>query len=207
MVEPRSPQVRVALYRDFAALLSAALSTADVAALCGTGGVGSLDALADAPAFAAVRGTLYEQGDAEATATALNRAFCSLFLGVNGPQAMVPPYESAYYGETGALFQEPVAEMQRLLAAHGLAATNGWCEPPDHLATELAPVEHLVQTGADDTALLDRLLGWVPRFAELCAARDPSGFYAGVAALLLGFLTDERNARPATPASPAAEVA
>lgn len=211
MVDRGASDARAAAYGDFATLMSAALTQQDVQALRAAAGLGSLGILADRTGcrepLARAQSILRGGADAAAVATTLNRAFCALFVGVNGPQKMVPPFESAYCGATGHLFQEPAVEMQRLLEAHGLAPVGEWRESSDHLATELALVEHLVRTGADETAMLDRLRGWVPRFAELCIARDPSGFYASIATLLTGFLTDERGAEPATLAPPAADVA
>jgi TorA-specific chaperone len=137
----------------------------------------------------------------------LNASFCRLFLGAGGLHGNAPPYESAYCGG-GRLFQQPTAEMTELLAAYGLDVAAECCEPPDHLAIELAVMEALLTAPvvhpASVEALLDRLLGWVPAFAERCAACDPLGFYAALAALLHVFLLEQRAAQ--TPFEPCEEM-
>jgi TorA maturation chaperone TorD len=151
--------------------------------------------------FAALHGP----ADTVAATSVLNRAFCALFLGVNGPAAMAPPCESAY-GDAGKPFQQPVADMPVLLAAHSLAAAGGWCEPEDHVAIELALAARLILAGANGAPVLARLSGWQPDFAARCGARDFSGFYAGITAMLHELLTDARDATPATLARPDTEM-
>jgi TorA-specific chaperone len=179
----------------FADFFAAPLEAADVAALRADGRLGGLAPLCDRPAGQRARGVLAGFGDAAEAASDLNAAFCCLFLGAGGPDGNAPPYESAYCG-SGRLFQEPTAEMAKLLAAHGLGVAEGCCEPADHLAIELALLAALLAGPEPATALVDRLLGWVPGFAARCAACDATGFYAALAALLHAFLLDQADPTP-----------
>jgi TorA-specific chaperone len=173
----------------FADFFAAPLEEADIAALREDGRLGALAPLADRPDWVRARQVLAGFAEVADAVSDLNAAFCCLFLGAGGPRGNAPPYQSAYLG-TGRLFQEPAAEMAELLAARGLAVAGGAGEPPDHLAIELALLEAVLADPADTAAMLNRLLGWVPQFAALCAGRDATGFYAALAALLHGFLLD-----------------
>lgn len=135
-------------------------------------------------------------GDAEATAIRIAIAHGRLFDGLAGPET-VPPYESAHVGD-GRLFQAPVGEMERLIAAHDLKVADDAHEPADHLAIELALMARLVALDHPDRAVLAaRLAGWVPAFARACEARDRNGFHAAAARLLATLV--EREARSRTP--------
>ena len=179
----------------FADFFAAPLEAADIAALRADRRLGGLAPLCDRPAGQRARGVLAGLGEPEAAASDLNAAFCCLFLGAGGPDGNAPPYESAYSG-SGRLFQEPAAEMAKLLAAHGLGLAEGCCEPADHLAIELALLASLLARPEPAAALVDRLLGWVPSFAARCAACDATGFYAALAALLHAFLLDQATPTP-----------
>ncbi|MBP2303188.1 TorD/DmsD family molecular chaperone [Azospirillum picis] len=178
-----------------AALFGAPLEAGEVEALRRPVRQGALAAISAAgvpeaeieAAIAALRGL----GEGEAAVSALNSAFCLLFLGAGGPRAAVP-YESAYRGN-GRLFQEPAAEMAALLARWGLHPAPDFPEAPDHLTIELALLEETLRRAADGSdpaaaeaaaGLFARLRGWVPTFARACRANDPSGFYAAAAGLL-----------------------
>jgi TorA-specific chaperone len=120
-----------------------------------------------------------------------------LFEGVGGPRT-VSPFESAHTGPRGRLFQAPAKDMEHLLSQTGLVLTCGIGEPSDHLSIELALLAHMLRDCSDwpETAsLLDRrLLNWVPGFARAIQLVDSTGFYAGVASLLVGFLYAQRRA-------------
>lgn len=124
-------------------------------------------------------------------------AFMHLFEGAGGP-GTVSPFESAHLGPRGRLFQAPATDMDRLLARADLRPASGPSEPSDHLSMELALMAHMlrVQAGRQAVAsLLDRrLLNWVPGFAQAVQAADHTGFYAGAASLLVGFLRGQRRA-------------
>ncbi len=126
----------------------------------------------------------------------LSTAFMRLFEGVGGPRT-VSPFESAHTSPRGRLFQAPAAAVDRLLAQTSLVLTGGIGEPADHLSVELALLAHMLRdcAGWPETALLlDRhLLNWVPGFARAVQHADTTGFYAGVASLLAGFLHAQRR--------------
>ena len=190
---PSSPADICAAFADF---FAAPLGAADIAALRADGQLGGLAPLRDHAAALRAREVLAGFADADEAASTLNAAFCCLFLGAGGPYGTASPYESAYLG-SGRLFQAPTDEMAALLAAHGMGLAEGVCEPPDHLAIELALLAALLSGLAPQPAvpaLLERLLGWVPHFAASCAACDTTGFYAALAALLHAFLLEQRPA-------------
>jgi TorA-specific chaperone len=132
-----------------------------------------------------------------ALARQLSTAFMELFEGVGGPRT-VSPFESAHGSPAGRLFQAPAIEMDRLLSQTSLMLTSGIGEPADHLSVELALLAHMLRERAKwriTVSLLDqRLLNWVPGFAQAVQAADRTGFYAGLALLLVGFLQAQRRA-------------
>ncbi|MDK9698316.1 MAG: molecular chaperone TorD family protein, partial [Siculibacillus sp.] len=118
-----------------------------------------------------------------------------LFDGLAGPET-VPPYESAHVGD-GRLFGRPVAEMERLLAAHDLSVAADAHEPADHLAIELALMARLVSHDHPDRATFAaRLTGWIPAFARACEAHDRAGFHAAAARLLATLVEREAPHHP-----------
>jgi TorA-specific chaperone len=124
-----------------------------------------------------------------AAAAQLARAYTLLFSGVGGP-ATVPPYQSAFTEASGRLFGSAEGEMRGLLAKLDLHIAACGNEPADHLATELAVMAELIAAAPwpEQRDFLDRLLAWIPAFSEACVALDRSGFYAGAALVLAGFL-------------------
>lgn len=132
---------------------------------------------------------LAEPVDDVALAARLGKAFAMLFLGIGGP-GTVSPYESVW--RTGRLFQEPAGDMNRLLATHNLTMVAAG-EAADHLSVELMLLAHLAGTNhPDETALLRRLAGWVPDFAEAAIARDDTGYFAGAAQMLARLVAREQ---------------
>lgn len=139
-----------------------------------------------------------ECGDeAGAVARRLDIEFTRLFGGAGGAHA-VSPYESAYVGDTGRLYQKPAGDMALSLRQFNLSVSAAFREPPDHLSIELAMLARLTRQGTavDAIAALldDHLLGWVPAFAAECRDADSTGFYAGAASALAEFLAMQRNA-------------
>ena len=186
-------------FRELAGFFGAPLERDDVADLRRTGRFGALDDLARDPAFAAELRNAIDAACAPATdaeaESLLNRSFGELFLGIGG-RVGARPIESAHRG-SGRLFQEPAAEMKVLLAERGLTPTEGFVEPPDHITIELSLLEQLMRldsavVGHADRpaieAMRKRLASWVPAFATQCKAHDSSGFYAALAAVLVGLL-------------------
>jgi len=131
--------------------------------------------------------------DAEAATRRFSTAFTQLFEGVGGPRT-VSPFESAHVSPSGRLFQASSVAMKRRLRQAQLTPSTGDREPADHLSIELALLARLMRRDASEgeqLALLnDHLLVWVPGFARAIEHQDSSGFYAGAASILSGFLAE-----------------
>ncbi len=130
--------------------------------------------------------------------------FAQAFLGDNRTSAL--PYASVYLSADGLLFQKPHDEMLALLTSQGLAVTEQFKEPADHLAIMLDYLGNqalrliAAKTDSERTALYreqqafieERLLSWVPEFKQRCERITASGFYPAVAEFLCDFLKAER---------------
>lgn len=168
------------------------------------------EALAEEPECAAgarqMQSALIKDAEPAAVARKLGAAFTQLFDGAGGDKT-VSLYESAHVSVSGRLFQAPAINMERFLRRSNVSINNAFREPPDHLSIELALLARLIRHGtsyqAQATLLDDHLLVWVPIFADRCRQTDWTGFYAGAAGALTGFLTTQRAslqvARPAKP--------
>lgn len=131
--------------------------------------------------------------------------FAQSFLGDNRTSAL--PYASVYLSDGGLLFQKPHDEMLELLRSQGLAVTDQFKEPADHLAIMLDFLGNMAlrqlntQTESERKALYqeqlsfieNRLLTWVPEFNQRCQGITGSGFYPAVAGLLCNYLDAERK--------------
>lgn len=131
--------------------------------------------------------------------------FAQSFLGDNRTSAL--PYASVYLSDNGMLFESPHDDMLALLSTQGLAVTDQFKEPADHLAIMLDYLGNLVlsqleaQTDAARKALYQEqltfierhLLTWVPAFNQRCQGITGTGFYAAVADLLCNHLDAERT--------------
>ena len=125
----------------------------------------------------------------------LGMAFVQLFEGVGGPLT-VSPFESVHTGPTARLFQRSSAALDQLLREVRTAPQTGLREPSDHISIELALFARLLRDRASvgrQIELLDvHLMTWAPAFAEAIRVRDHTGFYAGAASILIGFLREAR---------------
>jgi len=184
-----------------AGLFMAPVSGATVASYRAGLGGGFLDAIGGEPGCEAgvlrMRSALLTEDAPDLVAARLGAAFTLLFDGVGGP-ATVSLYESAHVGGSGRLFGVPAGEMAALLRQFDVSTDAAFREPADHISVELALLARLLRTDAGDeaaAALLDEhLLGWVPQFSDQCCDADRSGFYAGAACVLTGFLAGQRKA-------------
>jgi TorA-specific chaperone len=144
-----------------------------------------------------MQSALNAEGPAAAIARQFAVAFTQLFTGIGGFKT-ASLYESAYVGASGRLFQAPAGDIARLLRQSDLSTDAAFREPSDHLSIELALLARLIRNDSDhrtQAALLDEhLLVWVPAFADRCRAYDRTGFYAGTAQVLTGFLAAQRAA-------------
>src|SRR5579885_3598233 len=178
---------RAHAYRFFAALLGRELVAGDVAILAGVPVAPGPD---DPPCPS---GAAAEFSHALG---ALAAEYAHLFLGA-GQAPAVPPYESAYRGET-RLYGTAAAEMRSLLHRWGLAAPRDM-GPEDHIAVELTLMGVLAAREAassDQRALNARLLNWIPEFADRVKASARLPFYPAVAAALVAFLRADQAHLP-----------
>jgi TorA-specific chaperone len=142
-----------------------------------------------------IRLSLSGEVPAAEVARRIGIAFTYLFEGLGGPRA-VPAFESVHVSPSGLLFQAQAGAMDARLRQAALVMTDGTGSPADHLSIELALLARLMRRGAtrrEQAALLDRhLLGWTSGFAGQVIAADDTGFYAGAASVLSGFLAARR---------------
>ena len=135
----------------------------------------------------------------------LAREYAALFLGV-GPKT-VSLCESVYRSKFGLLYQSTLFDVQQSYREIGMAKSDQYREPDDHIAVELSYMARLcnmtreaVSAGRAGRAqalqylslqrafLEGHLLQWVPRFSQdLIAAASP-GFYRAIAHLLKGYI-------------------
>ncbi len=197
---------RAALYRWFARLFLTAASEAEVIALRAGPMRAVLNSLAATPGTAEPVAAIcraLDQGSTASVAASVALAHTRLFGGIGGDQ-MTPPYRSVFTSDSGLLCQEATAEMERVLRQHSLKLDESVREPADHLSLQLEVMSQLAlrATAGTEAAgdllvgqadFIDRqLLDWVPRFAARLAAVDESGFYAGLAAVLVVILRQDR---------------
>nr|WP_299379825.1 molecular chaperone TorD family protein [uncultured Halomonas sp.] len=149
-----------------------------------------------------------DQDDSENLAVHLQRRYTALFEGIFRHRAVLP-YESAWQGKDGStLGGESVVEMKAILRALDLHINTVCCEPPDHLAIELAALAAALREGHDTIVadLVRRLKDWVPAFTDALTRQDLDGFYAGAGELLLALIHEASAALAAalTVTNPAA---
>jgi len=208
---------RAALYRWFAGLLFAPPSAAEVLAMQSGDTRALLHTLAATPGaepgVAAMRRAL-EQGSAAGVAIDLNVAHGRLFDGIGGKMS-VPLYRSAHGADGGVLCQQATADMEDVMQKHRLQLEPGVCEPSDHLSLQLELMAQLAlrtaevaegEAGggqqfagcmallAEQAGFLDQqLLDWLPLLAGRLSAIAPASFHAGVVAVLLAVLRQDRG--------------
>ncbi|MRI32792.1 molecular chaperone TorD [Endozoicomonas sp. OPT23] len=115
--------------------------------------------------------------------------YASLFLGAG--RSSVQPYASFYLSEEGLLMQQPHHDMIKRLQSYGLAQSEAFNEPADHLAIIL---DFMGNLAVKDVAVKEQLdcleqclLNWLPRWSEDIARHDSFGFYQAVSQLILAF--------------------
>jgi putative dimethyl sulfoxide reductase chaperone len=139
--------------------------------------------------------------DADKVCQSLAREYASLFLGV-GP-VTVPLCESVYRSASGLLYQSTLFQVEQSYREIGMAKSDLYQEPDDHIAVELSYMARLcetVQEGADGDRervmrtlklqqdFLDAHLSqWVPLFAQRVIMGAPADFYRAMAHLLKGY--------------------
>ncbi|KLV08720.1 molecular chaperone TorD [Photobacterium ganghwense] len=153
----------------------------------------------------AFRDAIHRLGQRADAQLELAADFCGLFLST--PKSGALPYASMYVGESGLMNDKPAQDMNQLLDEYGIAQRKDFNEPADHLAIELDFLGNLIimanqqKTEADAEPqmqaqlhfLENMLLNWLPAFTSAAKARDPFGFYAAAASLLLAFCRLDTN--------------
>lgn len=129
-----------------------------------------------------------------------------------GPYKLpAPPWESAYLNEDRLLFQKETLEVRRSYLKYSFLPKHYLHEADDHLGLELDFMYHLTEMVlekikeksldeaqemlTDQGAFLDEhLLRWALDLAEDIAKNAETDFYVGMAKILKGFLTIDREA-------------
>ena len=201
---------RAALYHWFAMAFFRPPGEQDIAEMRGGKQHALLNSLEVTPGasqgIAAMRRVLSNGSVADVTA-ALGTAHTRLLDGAGG-FASAPPYRSFYGSDEGLLCQQATGEMDRALRQHRMRLEEGICEPADHLAIQLDTMAQLALRVAEEAQIQERplslllaeeadfldaqLLNWVAQFAERLAAVDELGYHAGLASVLVAFLTQDR---------------
>lgn len=201
---------RAALYRWFARLFFTPLGESEVLDLRGGRMRAVLESLALTPGGAApvaeIRRVL-DQGGVASVVASLGIAHTRLFDGAGAYQA-APPYRSVYTSESGLLCQEATAEMEQLLRQYRLNLDGKVCEPADHLSLQLEVMSQLALQAATEAEAVGvvgaslarqadfidkQLLDWIPLFSERLAVVDELGFHAGLSALLVAVLDQDKS--------------
>lgn len=158
---------RQALYAFFARVLAGPMADGELVALepFANGGTPLGDAT-----------TALVEALAKTDATALDREFHDLFIGVGRGELL--PYASYYL--TGFLNEKPLAELRRDMVRLGFERVSGVHEPEDHLASLCDIMSYLIEgTALGRTDLYDQdqvfrthILPWAGKFfADLKTAK------------------------------------
>jgi TorA maturation chaperone TorD len=145
--------------------------------------------------------------DADHTARDLASEYALLLLGV-GPDT-VSPCESVYRSTSGLLYQSTLAEVQQAYREIGMAKSDLYQEPDDHIAVELTYMaklceltqesahgdsERVIRTLKLQHDFLDAHLSqWVPLFSQRLITVAQPGFYRAMAHLLKGYTGVEKG--------------
>jgi TorA maturation chaperone TorD len=117
------------------------------------------------------------------------------------------PWESVYFSEDRAIFQEETLEVRKWYRRFGLASEKLYNEPDDHIALEVSFIAHLATLSlealkaedqptfektlqAQHDFLKEHLLQWGLAWCDLVYENAQTEFYKGSARLLRGALTE-----------------
>jgi len=141
----------------------------------------------------------------EAMITDLAKSYASLFLGVG--EHTIGLCESIYKSEQGLLFQSSHFEVQEAYQEIGMAKSDEFHEPADHIAVELIYmaqlcrfIEESIVKGDGQAAhylklqktfCMEHLLSWVPDFTQKVVEDARSSFFSAMAHLLNCFIQDD----------------
>ena len=150
--------------------------------------------------------------DLQEMETALAAEYAALFL--NAGKRSVHPFESVYTSAGRLVMQKARDEVLAAYRQAGLAQSEEFKEPEDHIALELEFMADLCRKLSRALAEGDRLaclaflarqrefldthlLIWVPAFCNDLGKASSSDFYRGIATLTAEFIQSEREAIPA----------
>jgi putative dimethyl sulfoxide reductase chaperone len=150
--------------------------------------------------------------DLASVVSALATEYAALFLNVG--KIPVYPFESVYTSAERLLMQQARDDVLKEYRKAGLAQTQDFREPEDHIALELDFMSNLgsrtlASLQAQETmAAIEslrwqkdffekHLMVWVPKFCQDVGRAAQSDFYRGVALLTNEFLESERETIPA----------
>lgn len=156
-----------------------------------------------------VGGYLAKRGDQTKTELAVD--FTNLFVvrTANTYDAAYP-FESVYTSEKHVVMDGARDDVVRLYREAGMGRADGWTLGEDHVSLELEYVQVLckkcldaIEAGEDglvsklirdQSSFLDEhLLSWVPQFAQAMRSHARTDFYRGVADMLEGYLSTDRQ--------------
>jgi TorA maturation chaperone TorD len=109
------------------------------------------------------------------------------------------PCESVWLDEEGLAMQQPMFQVRRFYAQHGMRVPDWRKRTDDHLVYQLQFLAGLLEAGQPDALaeaarfLDEHALRWVPMFAQRVAARAATPFYAGLAMLTAAYLEELRD--------------
>lgn len=123
-------------------------------------------------------------------------ALCSEYTRLfTGPVPAMLPYESMYID--GSMMAKSLLKVKEIYRRAGLVRVEGYHEPEDHIAVELAFMGYLCREncspGLQRSFLHDHLLKWVPRFCDDIFKKSRSDFFRGIGKLTIGFLMMEKE--------------
>jgi len=133
---------------------------------------------------------------AEAKATAVEREFFNLFIGVGRGELL--PYGSYYL--TGFLHERPLARLRDDLNALGIERAEGNAEPEDHAAilceimAGIADGTFPAPPGRDKTIFENHMAPWIGRFFADLERAEEANFYRKVGTLGRVFIDIEAEA-------------
>ena len=105
-----------------------------------------------------------------------------LFVGPDTPPC--PPYESVYRGENGGVLGSSTQAVVEWYRSFGLVPDPEWPDLPDHVATELEFVGHLIREGEEERAeqfLDEHPRRWLEPFLTDVERETREPFYASLA--------------------------
>jgi TorA maturation chaperone TorD len=149
----------------------------------------------------------YSEGAETDMTLSLAVEYTKVFMGWGPKQTKAAfPYESVYTSKRGLLMQEARDEVVSLYAEEGLDKDYSYKEAEDHIAFELAYIQHLCSKSAialandkDDEInsyiskqrkFTDQhLLNWIPDFCDDITKNADSDFYIGLAKVTKNLLS------------------